>query len=301
MTRRISIPLVIDILLVDEPGLMKTLNDHPLLSRRLVRSRRLVNETIRRKIQNHLKVGDVPLPVFAAREDAARKQRQQDLKERLDGLLNEVMSIHADDIESLAGFVAGENTDVDVGVVVQRIVGRFFEPDYPATRASYDAARIVDRWPRTNPITALWLRLSGRLRKAKKLIWSLAKDDTHCIHGTSIAMHNVVATLNNMRNAVAKGEHITHSTSEDVIATYLQAPATLARSCTAELRVKGLKKALGKGTLVVFQLGKMRASSRRLARAFAQGEWNECPADGVTLKLLELVWDKAQEVARATN
>ena len=294
MTRRIRFPLVVDILLVDEPELMRTLNNHPDVSRHLVRSRRIVNETIRRKIQNHMKVGDTLLPVFTARTDPERKRRQEELARQLDALAEEGMSAQREEIKSLIGFVAGDG-DIDVGVVVQRIVGRFFDSRYNATLSSYNAARTVDRWPRTNPFSALWYRLSGRLRRAKALIWSRGGNDTHCIHATAIGVHNVVDTLENMRSALEKDRQFPHQSFDAAVATHLKSPDTLVRSCTANVAVPGLNQTLHTGTLVVFRLRRIVADSRKIDDVFARGQWNECPANNVMMKLLELVWNGAKE------
>ena len=292
MTLRIDVPLVADVLLVDEPDLMRRLNQDPQIVRALEPSGRWVNEMLRGHLKRHMRAGDTPLPTFANRSDLAARERQKATAVRLEALAATGLEAHAGDTHRLAAYVAG-GAEVEIGVIAQRMVGRLFRPDYTATPESYRAAITVASATKWIPVVTALLRWSGRLPRAIVLVWKQAGNDTYCIHGTAIAMHNLVDTLRDMRAGFARGEAGRFPTAADAVRGYLRAPPALLRCSAGDVRVDGLAQPLRAGTIVIFQLAKVVRATGETDRAFARGEWNECPASGVAFRLLEQVWEAA--------
>lgn len=291
MTRRLDIPWLVDLLLVDDPALMSRLNEHPNIGRRLVRSRRWVNEWFRAHIESHMRVGETLLPVFVGPDPPSSRVRQKELAARFDKCAAGGLPEHAEDVRLLADYVAG-GPETEVGVIVQRIIGRMFRPDYTATPESYQAGGTVA--VSQNPFFGTFMLWTGRLPRAISRVWSLAGNDPHCIHSTAVAMPNVVATVHNMRKGFARGGSDRQATASDAIRKYLHVPPLLLRSCSGDTQVAGLSRPLRSGTMVMFQLARAVAASGDIGRAFARGEWNECPSSRASLVLLEQVWEGAR-------
>jgi hypothetical protein len=289
MARRIRIPALVDLVLVDDPGEMRALNRHPDLRREIPAAGPLVTRALARRVRGTLAVGDVPLPVFADRDAPGRELRQARLERRLGDLAADLSPL-APEIDTLGAHVAGRAPDVPVGVVVQQAVGRMFLPGYRATPATYAAAKVIDAWPRANPLRALWWRWTGRLARSRALLWEAAGRDPQAIHATAIAMHNLVDAVERMRQVASRPPGPGAASAPEVIARCLVAPRGLLRVCVRETRVPFLKRPLAPGTLVLFRVGRMYAQRGDPGLALSRGEWSLCPAHGVVPRLLEAVW-----------
>jgi hypothetical protein len=288
MARRIRIPFLLDVVLVDDVEEMTQLNRRPDVARIVSAAGGLVHRVIQRRISGTLHVGRDPLPAFAARDDQSRAERQARLEDALDRLDLEREPL-ASDIRRLGRYVSGQAPDVPVGEAVQQVVGRLFVPTYVATAESYRAAEVIAGWPRANPVKALWWRWSGQLRRSRALLWEKAGDNPACIHATAIAMHNVVTTIERMRE-MARDPGSRTLAPRDAVQACLVAPAGLLRSATRQARVPFLTRPLRVGSLILFRLERIHAGTRDDAVAFLRGEWSQCPGHRIVPRLLEAVW-----------
>ena len=296
MARRIRIPFLVDVVLVDDPREMAELNRSPEISRIIAGDGGFLHRVIHRRIYRTLCVGAEPLPVFAGRASEARATRQATLEKALAHYDVRTPAV-AGDIERLGRYVATGVAERSPGVSVQQTVGRLFRPDYLATPATYEAARVISQWPQANPVKALWWRCSGTLARSKALLWEQAAQDPACIHATAIAFHNLVPAVERLRETARDAAAATRP-AQDVVRACLIAPATLLRSATGPVRVPSLKRPLRKGTLVVFKLGAMHERTHDPALAFARGEWNQCPGHDAVPRLLEAIWTTAMTLQR---
>jgi hypothetical protein len=288
MARRIRIPLLLDVVLVDDPREMVELNRAPEISRVISGSGGLLHRAIHRRIYGTMRVDAEPLSVFADRRSGARANRQATLEKSLATVNARAIAFDAD-VQRLAQYVATGAADVPYAESVQQFVGRLFRPDFRATPATYAAARVVSEWPRANPVKALWWRCSGKLARSRELLWNEGGADPACIHAITIAFHNIVAAVERLRAAARDGTAVTRPAHE-VVRTCLVAPSTLLRSAIGPVRVGSLKRPLRNGTLVVFKLDAMHTRTHDSGLAFAEGEWNECPAHAMVPRLLEAIW-----------
>ena len=291
MARRISVPLLLDLVLVDYPAEIRELNDDPRVTRRFRRRGRLVNRVLQGRLLDVMHVRGALLPALAPHEDAERAERQRTLEQELNPLRNRPLWTEAD-LAPLAAYVRGKVGEERVGPAVQQLVGRLFVPDYRADEESYRAAKLVDAYPGSNPLRALWWRLSGRLGRARDLLWDKAKQDRHAIHATTIALHNIVYALRTMRDLAADPGRRLRAGADSIVQQCLSAPPRLLRRSREGFATRALPGAMPAGALIVFNLNRAHAATMDADLAFMTRGWSRCPAHAFVPALLRAVWEE---------
>jgi hypothetical protein len=283
MARRVAIPFIVDAVLIEDPAHMRLLEEHADIRRSLAPGGGLIARLLRWRIRETLTVDGRPLPTFVDRSNAERKRRQGKLEADLASL---DLGRFDNEISQLALYVAGAPLERELGPLVQQVIGRMFSRGYAATPGSYQASRDL----------ALWWTCFGDLNASRWYLSYLAGDNLECMHATSLAMHNIVDALKNMRKLAR------HPATRGFDAAYavrrcLVAPSLLLRWCHADVSLPFLKQPLKRGSLVVYRMRKMHARSADERLAFAHGEWNQCPAHGILRDLLAAVWERARQQA----
>lgn len=289
--RRIRVPLLVDVVLVDHLDDITELNANPQLTRVVQRGGPLLNRVLSRRVARAFAIGTAPLPTFTDRTDAGRASRQHLLETRLTQQASS-QGVQASELPALRDYVQGRGDAATVGVAVQGILGRLFDPGYRATSRTYDAAKVVTQFPRALPPRSWWWRLSGTLARSQAVLAQTAQGDPAAIHAVTNTVHNVVETLTRMR-ALATDDR-SRMTPERAVAQCLAAPPALLRWCAAPTRIAGLAKPLRPGTLVLLRLGKAHDEVHDAASPFLVGAWNQCPAHRYVTALLERVWAAAR-------
>jgi hypothetical protein len=137
-------------------------------------------------------------PTMLPRQDAARAHNQDALWNQL----NAKASLFRDgpvELESIA-WLKGVGEDHAVGILLQELVGRSFASSYTATQESWTAAVTLDQAIRMkNPFKRLGWKITGRVRKARDVLAAKVAGNTAAIHGTGIAIHNLVNAVQSMR------------------------------------------------------------------------------------------------------
>lgn len=298
MSRRLSIPFLVDIVTVDRRADAEEVNQHPEITRGLswevTYLGRLINRLRLRRITDIMEVDDRLLPVFLPRDDSERASEQAALERALNAKLAEGKGWRAEEIAELAGLLrdGGEMgaDEARVGIAVQGLLGRLFDPGYQATSDGYAAARVLGEWPRAGFFKALWWRLTGRVWRARELIWKRAGRDRLCIHATAIALHNLVDSLLAMGRLHADPVTRGRMAEARVVGQCLEAPPSLLRRSTDRFYPGFLGRPIGKHALVVIDLARLHGGSADTALAFAAGQWNQCPAHRFVPALLVAVW-----------
>jgi len=170
--KRITIPFLIDLLIVTDSDVITKLNSHPDISRQLTGKGHLLHRLMFQKIRSVFKINDRYLPVFLAREDQERKLQQEALTQTLTNQIETYLHDNNADIDLLAGYVSG-GEELEVGVIVQQLVGRMFFKNYEADMASFNAAKELDAWPRRPPIIAFFIRHFGKVMSSLSLLMNL--------------------------------------------------------------------------------------------------------------------------------
>jgi hypothetical protein len=286
--RRIRIPLLLDVVLVDHLAQIAELDASPDLTRVVQHHGPLVNRILSRRIARAFTIGARPLPTFTDRTDAPRASRQRELEGRLTGATT---GLDGPEIGEMASYVQGGGDPERAGIAVQTVFGRLFDPTFRATADTYRAACLVRDFPRALPPRSWWWLLSGKLAQSQRLLGGVAGGDPIAIHATTNTVHNVVETLTRMRTLAAGGG--ARVAAAEAIERCLAAPPALIRWCTRATRVAGVRKPLHRGTLVMMRLDKAHDELKDAASPFLVGCWNQCPAHQYVTVLLGRVWTAA--------
>jgi len=201
-----------------------------------------------------------------------------------------------EELEGIASWIKGTSNESELGILVQQIVGSLFSDSYTATSESWDAALVLDAAPRSNnPLKLLLWWLTGRLRNAKTLLASKVNGDLAGVHGTGIALHNIVRSLQHMRGLYSNIGLRSSLSSEEVSRQCLFAPAGVLRQATAAGEIARCP--FRKGTLFIAALGEAQKNFQSEEVVFLSDSWSRCPADQWVPALLEGVWRRATETS----
>jgi len=294
MALKIRIPFLLNAAFVNDESEMAWLNNEPAIRRELSGKGGLINWLVWKRLDRLVMVGSSRrLPTFEPRDNVERAKAQEETALRLSDLAASPQPFDRDAIATLGQYVAGGAVEQPIGVTVQQIVGRLFDPTYDATRESYEDAQVVaTAIVKACPMAllrTLWWRLSGRLAASRERLWTLANNDPIVIHATTIAIHNIVDSLDQMRAAM-RADGPWQATAAAAAAETLVTPRRLMRECPINGAMSG---GLRPGTLVVFKLARMHAGTASNDLAFSRKEWSQCPAYALVPRLLEEVWTAA--------
>ena len=196
---RFRIPALLDVLTVADPDRIADLANDLRLDRKYGGKGPLFNRIVTGRIRRALSLNGEPLPPVAPRGAERPKPAQAALEAHLNQI---AAALDAGDssIQALANYVRGEEPISSVGPVAQQAVGRLFDPYYTGDTKSWAAAKVLDQAPRTmNFALLLWWSLTGVVAKARCLLADKVGNDPSGVHGTGVAVHNLVAGFSHMR------------------------------------------------------------------------------------------------------
>jgi hypothetical protein len=285
--RSIRIPFLIDLKRIDEKPDIRAVSLDQRLDRDFVSRGALVNRILTGLINSTLRVDGKPLPSVAPRGDAERARSQAALHQRLDPAKGPLWDDAT--LGRLVAAVRGTAGPETIGPAAQQAVGRLFNKAYVGDAESFQAARDLDDAVHSvNPIRLFTLHLVGQLRRSRRLLTERVGGDLAGVHGTGVAVHNIVRGVEHMRELWRKAPH---PSTDEAVRACLFAPKTVLRQATA----KG-GTALGEvraGTLVLVELEKAREVTPDAETVFMAGTWAECPAGAFVAALLRATWDGA--------
>jgi hypothetical protein len=289
--KRIRIPGLLDILVSGDVREIETLAQDLKLDR-AYRDRSLpINRFILQRVLKTLQINGRVLPTVAARDAEGRAAAQSALWTRLNALAPD-LARGPDELESLAAYVRGEGSAEACGPLVQQLVGRLFSSDFIATRASWEAAKILDKAPRTmNPLLLIWWAATKRVDRAKRLLSGMVKGDLAGVHAVGIAVHNIVSGVEMMRQLFNDPYKRSGLSREVAGAQCLFAPSSVLRQPTAS--ISSIKGELTAKTLVLLNLQAANANSGDRNVVFLKETWSRCPAEQWVPALLEGTWQRA--------
>jgi hypothetical protein len=285
--RSVRIPFLIDLKRIDDKPDIAAVSLDQRLDRDFVSRGPLVNRILTGLVSGTLRVDGEPLPSVAPRGDAERARSQAALHARLDPAKGPLW-----DNETLARLIAavrGSAGADTIGPTVQQAVGRLFNKSYAGNAETFQAAKDLDDAVHSlNPIRQFKLHLMGQLRRSRRLLTERVNGDLAGVHGTGVAVHNIVRGLEHMRELWRKAPR---PATDDALRACLFAPKTVLRQATAkggtavgDVRV---------GTLVLVELEKAREASPGPETVFMAGTWAECPAGAFVAALLRATWEGA--------
>jgi hypothetical protein len=238
-----------------------------------------------------LQVDGAPLPSVAPRTDMQRAQAQEALTRRLDPASRRPLW-DEETILGLVGALRGTPGAPALGPATQHAVGRLFVADYRSSSKSWVAAVTLNTAVQTrNPLRALFLDLSGRLKRARALLAELVGGDRAGVHATGIAVHNLVRGFERMRELWNEPRWRVRSATDAVVAQCLFAPPSVLRQAT--MTGSTVAGNVRPGTLVVMQLDAAHERNPGPDIEFMVGSWAQCPAAAFVPALLRVVWERA--------
>ncbi len=288
MLRSLRIPWLADLLFVDRLDSLAELDREDRIDRDLTPTGPLLNRMILRRTARLSHQG-APWPAFLPRDAEGREETVRDLAARLDGIDPDDLAGDPD-VEALGSWVAGgAGSPEKAGIRLQRLVGARFVDDYQADGSGWLAACRIRQWTRADPLTALWLSLSGRVRAAERLLVARAGGDLNCVHATAIAVHNIVDAVERLKGFLSDPGVRDRVLEDTAPAQCLRAPETLLRSVTSKVLTTQRREPLRPGTLVVVRLDAATRGSADLEAMFHVGSWAACPAHRYVRVLLRAI------------
>lgn len=287
----LRIPGLIDLIRADATSAIRALADDGRLDRDFEPRGPLLNRLLVRRIRSVLQVKGIPLPSVAPRTDKERARMQDELRRRLDPAAGRSLW-DTETISALAAAVRGADDAPAIGPAAQQAVGRLFVAGYRGSDESWAAAQALDAAVHSrNPFEWIFLYLSGRLARARRLLAALVNGDLAGVHATGIAVHNLVRGFERMRELWREPRWRAPASADAVVEQCLFAPPSVLRQATVPgATVAG---AVRPGTLVVLELGSARARAGSREVEFMAGHWAACPAAAFVPALIRAVWQRA--------
>lgn len=289
MTLVVDIPLIASFVLVDDAPTIDMLDSHPQADRPKAPAGPLLNRMLIARFTKHTRVKGEMLPAFLPRRDAARESGQAALEARF--ARARVADLEADpDVARIAGWVADARAAGRIGPAVQAAIGRQFDEHYAAQDRAFSDALVLDRYFRASPVYALICRATGRLGRALRRLANRVADDPAGVHGTGIAVHNAVAAVERMRDAVHDPGVAPRLRDDTVAAICLRPPRAVIRVATGRIQLPDRRTPIRPGSVIVMRLGRAAGRSASLDQVFRTNSWAHCPARRLIANLLVAVF-----------
>lgn len=298
MSSYLALPGIARIVRIDDAETIRLLNATPSCGRRFRPRGPLLNRWLQQRFAVDVVTEQGVLPAFQPRDDADRAARQTALAERL-GAWDVDRLAAREDVGALGAWVAGDAAPAEGGRRLQTVLGRLFVDDFEATPRTWRAARLIDRYLRADPLRAAWWAYSGALGRALAALAAPLGHDTHAVHATAIAVHNLQRALSTMRAIRRHPIERARMNETRIALRCLEAPPSAPRVLDAPTQLPFRARPVPAGTLVLFQLADVADGRLDTTTTFAQGSWSACPADTFVVRLLRAVWRDAEREAAA--
>ncbi len=289
--KRQRVPGLVDLFEVSDPSEIKALACDPNLDRRFETATCPVNSLLLKRSLKVLSFRGRRFPTMTARDDAQRASRQQDLWNVLSEKADSIKS-GPNELEPLAVWVRGVGPDAELGILVQQMMGQLFSSKFVATEASWNAAKILVAAPRSdNLLLMLWWFVSGKVRRAKRLLAGMVNEDLSAVNAIGIAVHNVVKSLRHMRVLYASVETRSGLSADAAAEQCLFAPVSVYRQATAAGQLGDCP--YSRHSLFVFSIGEAARRAEGRSLVFMEDSWSQCPANVWVPAMLQGVWNRA--------
>lgn len=289
------VPGLIDMIEVTDLSEIKAANQHRDIDREFSWKLPLLNGLLLSNILGTLSYRELRFPTMLSKQDVVRAHNQDSLWNRLNAKASSLRDGPVE-LDSIATWLKGAGEDQAVGILLQELIGRAFDSSYKATQESWAAAVTLDAAIRSkSPLKRLRWKITGRIRNARSLLASKVAGDRAAIHGTGIAIHNLVTALRSMQ-ALYRDISLRKSLSpEQAASRSLAAPTGVLRQATAAGSVSGCP--FRRGTLFVLKISEAYKRSGDDGVVFQRDSWNQCPAEKWVPALLAGIWARAASLS----
>ena len=289
------IPGLIDVIEVSDLSEIKAANQHREIDRQFSWRLPLLNGLLLSNVLGTLSYREQRFPTMLPKQDVVRAHNQDALWNRLNAKASSLRDGPVE-LESIATWLTGTGEDQAVGILLQELIGRAFDSSYKATQESWAAAVTLDAAIRMkNPLKRLRWKITGRIRNARSVLAAKVAGDRAAIHGTGIAIHNLVTALRSMQ-ALYRDISLRKSLSpEQAASRSLAAPAGVLRQAIAAGSVSGCP--FRGGTLFVLKISEAFKRSGDDGVVFQRDSWNQCPAEQWVPALLAGIWVRSASLS----
>jgi hypothetical protein len=289
--KRYHFPGVLDVYEVSDPKDIEAVNNDSRIDREFNSRTCPLNWLFVKRSLTVLSYAGNRFPTMKPRRSEARQSAQQALWNRLHLKVPEV-KLGPRELEPLAQWVRGYGAGESLGLKTQQILGRLFSDTFVATPESWDAATTLVRAPRSNNISNLiWWSVSGKVRRAKRILASMVNDDLSAVNAIGIAVHNLVKSLHRMRILYADADRSPTLSPADAAMQCLVAPASVFRQATTAGELNGIR--FSNNSLFILNIGDAAKLEEPTALVFMRDSWSSCPAEQWVPAMLEGVWLRA--------
>lgn len=282
---------LVDVIKVDQPAdILSIARDHTI-DRAFGPHKPLLNSLLIGRILKVLSFQGQRFPTMSARQAGGRERQQSALWERLNAAAPDIRAAPAS-LEPLADWIRETNTDVAVGPLLQQVIGSLFNPDFNADGNTWAAAQLIagSLAPGNSWRNFVW-QISGKVTRAKALLSSSMSGDLAGVHAISVAIHNVVKGMHQMRSLYLDAALRQTLTPEMAARRCLYAPGVVLRQATSDGQLGSCP--FSSGTLFLLELEKARQVSGDESMVFLADTWSRCPAEQWMPAMLEGVWRRA--------
>src|SRR5580700_265626 len=286
--KRTYIPGITDIVVVTDPGEIRTISNDSRFDRDFIGRGPVRNVQRLRKMLRIFSLNGRLFEPMLPRTYPNRAAAQDELRSRLNLKADEVKHGPAQ-LEPLAEWVRGIGTAEKLDLLVQQSIGRLFVESFAATDESLGAARMVlEAASSSNVLRLLGWRISGRLERAKTLLASMVNGDLIGVIAMSTARQLIDDGLHKMRQLAADPALRSSITTDAAVDECLFAPPTVLRQAKTSGEVGGCP--FKGGSLFILGLGSASKGAANRDLVFLSQSWSRCPAEKWVPALLEGVW-----------
>jgi len=290
--KRLRVPGLIDLFEVSEPTEIKALASDPRLDRRFETGTCPINWLLLKRSLMVLSFEGRRFPTMTPRGSAQRKLDQQELWTNLSEKASAITS-GPDELEPLANWVRGVGSETQPSILVQQLLGRLFSSKFVATEESWSAAKILVAAPRSKNLpNMLWWFVSGKVRRAKRLLAGMVNEDLSAVNAIGIAAHNVVKSIRHMRLLYADADARSNLSTEAAAEQCLFAPVSVYRQALAAGQLGDCP--FSRNSLFVLSIGEASQQAEGRPLVFMDESWSRCPANVWVPAMLQGVWKRAK-------
>ncbi|HKN75509.1 MAG TPA: hypothetical protein VJW94_10060 [Candidatus Acidoferrum sp.] len=251
----------------------------------------LVNWFLLKRSLSALSFAGKRFPTMLPKASGAGASERDNLWKRLQEKIPTIRQGPAE-LDSLAKWVSGAGSDDEPGILVQQILGSLFSDQFLATPESWQAAKVLVAAPRLSNLPKLfWWTVSGKVRRAKRLLAGMVAGDLAGVNAIGIAVHNVLKGLEHMRRLCLNESVRSALSSETAANQCLFAPISVYRQATSAGSSSGCP--FSRGSLFVLNIGVASKSENGRRLVFLEDSWSRCPAAEWVPAMLEGVWRRA--------
>jgi hypothetical protein len=289
--KRRAIPGIIDLFEVSDPAEIEALARDTRIDRKFESGGCPINRLLLKRSLAVLSFRGRRFPTIVSRDDAERARKQRELWSRLSESAAGIKD-GPDELRPLANWVRGVGSDNELGICVQQLLGRLFASQFVATEKSWTSAKVLVAAPRSKNLPKMaWWFVSGKVRRAKRILAGMVNGDLSAVNAIGIAAHNVVKSIRHMRVLYANADMKSTLTPESAAEQCLFAPVSIYRQATAAGQLGDC--AFSKNSLFVLAIGEASQQPGGRPLVFMDDAWSQCPANTWVPAMLQGVWKRA--------